>query len=154
MKNRKKATSAGASRKTGRRQGRSSRAAVSKAAAAAKAAGAAKKADAAKKPGREPSDGVFKLPAECVVSGAGSLKADLARIIGCAEPVTLDAEQVQRIDTAALQVVASFVQERDKDGHATVWMGGAQALVSAAKLLGLSEILRLPAESVPAEVKA
>jgi anti-anti-sigma regulatory factor len=114
----------------------------------------AKSAAAAQKPNRKRADGLFKLPPECLVSDAEALKADLARIVARTDPVTLDLEQLQRIDTAALQVITSFVRERDKDGHSTVWVGNAQALVSAAKLLGLSEILRLPAATGPAEANS
>lgn len=43
----------------------------------------------------------FALPAECLISRADALKSSLAGLLGQAGPVTLDASDVRRIDSAA-----------------------------------------------------
>ena len=87
--------------------------------------------------------GGFAIAAECTVADAGSLKAGLAKLLDDAGMVTLDISAVQRIDTAGLQVIATFVRERESHGRQVEWRGTAPALSAAAKLLGLSSLLKL-----------
>jgi ABC-type transporter Mla MlaB component len=103
---------------------------------------------AAKTPGADTEhktgSGAFAIAAECTVADAGSLKAGLAKLLDDAGMVTLDISAVQRIDTAGLQVIATFVRERESHGRQVEWRGTAPALSAAAKLLGLSSFLKLP----------
>jgi ABC-type transporter Mla MlaB component len=102
---------------------------------------------AAKTPGADTEhktgNGAFSIAAECTVADAGSLKAGLAKLLDDAGTVTLDISAVQRIDTAGLQVIATFVRERESHGRQVEWRGTAPALAAAAKLLGLSSFLKL-----------
>jgi ABC-type transporter Mla MlaB component len=102
---------------------------------------------AAKTPGvdteHKTGNGAFSIAAECTVADAGSLKAGLAKLLDDAGMVTLDISAVQRIDTAGLQVIATFVRERESRGRPVEWRGNAPALSAAAKLLGLSSFLKL-----------
>jgi ABC-type transporter Mla MlaB component len=86
----------------------------------------------------------FAIAAECTVADAGALKSGLAKLLEEDSTVTLDIGAVQRIDTAGLQVIATFVRERESQGRQVQWRGDAPALAAAAKLLGLSTILKLP----------
>jgi ABC-type transporter Mla MlaB component len=52
---------------------------------------------------------------------------------------------VERIDTAAIQLLCAFVRQRAVDGRSVAWMGVPAALREAAGLLGVSDILMLPA---------
>jgi len=88
--------------------------------------------------------GAFAIAAECTVADAGSLKAGLAKLLDDSGVVTLDVSAVQRIDTAGLQVITTFVRERESHGRQVEWRGTAPALAAAAKLLGLSAFLKLP----------
>jgi phospholipid transport system transporter-binding protein len=103
---------------------------------------------AAKTPGAETESksglGAFAIAAECTVADAGALKSGLAKLLEDSNAVTLDIGAVQRIDTAGLQVIATFVRERESQGRQVQWRGDAPALTTAAKLLGLSSILKLP----------
>ena len=103
---------------------------------------------AAKTPGAETEaksgPAVFAIAAECTVADAGALKSGLAKLLEDSNAVTLDIGAVQRIDTAGLQVIATFVRERESQGRQVQWRGNAPALAAAAKLLGLSSILKLP----------
>jgi ABC-type transporter Mla MlaB component len=84
------------------------------------------------------------LPAECTVAGAIGLKEQLGGVIGHGQ-VTLDIGSLQRIDTAAVQLLACFVRERVEGGRETEWQGSAPVLGTAAQLLGLTSMLKLPA---------
>jgi ABC-type transporter Mla MlaB component len=80
-----------------------------------------------------------------MVSEASSLKERLAALLAEPQPVTLDINALQRIDTAALQVITAFVRERSESGRAVEWHGSAPVLATAAQLLGLTSLLKLPA---------
>jgi ABC-type transporter Mla MlaB component len=80
-----------------------------------------------------------------MVSDASSLKESLAALLDESLPVTLDITHLQRIDTAGLQVITAFVRERAGHGRSVEWQGTAPVLTTAARLLGLTCVLRLPA---------
>ena len=88
--------------------------------------------------------GAFAVAAECTVADASSLKSALAKLLEESGVVTLDISAVQRIDTAGLQVIATFVRERESQGRQVQWQGHAPVLTNAARLLGLGELLKLP----------
>jgi phospholipid transport system transporter-binding protein len=94
--------------------------------------------------------GAFAVAAECTVADASSLKSDLAKLLDDTGIVTLDISAVQRIDTAGLQVIATFIRERESQGRQVEWRGSAPALTAAAKLLGLGSLLKLPTPASPA----
>jgi len=94
------------------------------------------------------ASGAFAIAAECTVADASSLKSSLARLLD-ESSVTLDISAVQRIDTAGLQVIAAFIRERESHGRQVQWRGHAPAIATAARLLGLGALLKLP----PAEVE-
>ncbi len=92
-----------------------------------------------------PPSTTLSLPAECTVSGATALKEQLAGLLDEALPVTLDIASLQRVDTAAMQVITAFVRERTVKGLPVEWQGSAPVFVTAAQLLGLTSLLKLPA---------
>ncbi|HET9391481.1 MAG TPA: STAS domain-containing protein [Steroidobacteraceae bacterium] len=121
-------------------------------------AGTARSGHAARRPanGRPPAatarsraatgrEGPFTLGGECTVSEAAELKSRLGRLIRVRRPVTLDIGGVERIDTAAMQIIAAFVRDRATQGLVVQWQGSSGALSSAARLLGLAPLLKLPA---------
>lgn len=80
-----------------------------------------------------------------MVSNADSLKEQLAGLLDESRPITLDITALQRIDTAGLQVITAFVRERAGLGRQVEWQGAAPVLATAAQLLGLTTLLKLPA---------
>jgi anti-anti-sigma regulatory factor len=94
--------------------------------------------------------GAFAVAAECTVADASSLKSGLAKLLDESDVVTLDIAAVQRIDTAGLQVIATFIRERESHGRQVQWRGHAPAMTAAAKLLGLDGLLKLSAREVEA----
>ena len=108
----------------------------------------ARRKAAASTPGsRSRADGSLTLAADCTVAEVDALKAALARRLEESQPVTLDVSALQRIDTAALQLLAAFVRDRRTAGRAVAWSGRAPALEAAAGLLGLHHMLELPGEA-------
>lgn len=96
--------------------------------------------------GGTPAERSLTLAAECTVAASDSLKAELLRRLDESAPVILDVSALQRIDTAALQLLAAFIRDRRTAGRAVEWHGRAAALDSAAALLGLNAMLELPGE--------
>ena len=88
-------------------------------------------------------DGVLRLPAQCTIRDAALLLERLLQHLEPAAPVYIEASQVERIDTAALQLLVAFVQDRKAEGRAVVWLDCSEALVRAARTLGLSRDLAL-----------
>ena len=103
------------------------------------------KRKAAPPPVAEKPSTTLTLAAECTVSGASTLKEQLAGLLEEPLPVTLDITALQRIDTAGLQVITAFVRDRAGHGRQVEWQGSAPVLVTAAQLLGLTTLLKLPA---------
>lgn len=95
--------------------------------------------------------GTFAVAAECTVADAGTLKSDLGKLLDDEGIVTLDISAVQRIDTAGMQVIVTFIRERDSQGRPVQWRGEAPAVTAAARLLGLTSVLKLPAAAQAAE---
>ncbi|MEO7071703.1 MAG: STAS domain-containing protein [Rhodanobacter sp.] len=88
------------------------------------------------------------LPADCRMSTQGGLMADLLRTLD-ERAIVLDGQAVERIDTAALQLLALFRREVATRGGSVRWREPSGALHDAASLLGLTNLLELPV-SVPA----
>jgi ABC-type transporter Mla MlaB component len=92
------------------------------------------------------ADGALTLAADCTVAEADALKSQLTRRLQQSEPVIVDVSALQRIDTAALQLLAAFVRDRRTAGRTIEWRGRASALDAAAGLLGLNDMLELDGE--------
>jgi anti-anti-sigma regulatory factor len=92
----------------------------------------------------EHKSGAFALAAECTIADAGQLKSGLEKLLNDSEVVILDISAVQRIDTAGLQVITTFIRERESQGRHCQWQGESPAISAAIKLLGLDAMLKLP----------
>jgi anti-anti-sigma regulatory factor len=90
-------------------------------------------------------DGVLRLPAQCTIRDAAQLLAQLLVHIERAAPVYIDASQVERVDTAALQLLVVFLRDRKAEQRAVVWLDCSDAMVRAARTLGLAGALSLSA---------
>jgi len=104
-------------------------------------AGTSRASPAAKQPR---SAGVFTLSAQCTIAESAPLQADLSGLLDKDTPITLDAKELQRVDTAGMQVIAAFVRERNANGRQVQWRNTPPTLLSAARLLGLGTLLGLP----------
>ena len=99
---------------------------------------------AAKQDGEQPVGATVVLPPDCRMAAQAALQAELvAALPGGA--VVLDGSQVERVDTAALQLLVLLRRALDGRGGTLAWQGSSAALNDAAGLLGLAKILELPA---------
>lgn len=96
------------------------------------------------------SSSLVKLPTELGVEQADSLRETLVKHMDDVKSVTLDAAEVQRIHTAALQLFCMFCKDRRAAGYETTWHQPSAALRSAAALLGATTLLRFGQDQEPA----
>ena len=109
---------------------------------------AGKRAAKQKEDGQQPAAdvaAVVVLPADCRIAAQAALKAELLGALEKGASVTLDGSQVERADTAALQLLVLFRRELQARGGTLDWRGTSEAINEAAGLLGLAQILELPA---------
>jgi anti-anti-sigma regulatory factor len=88
-----------------------------------------------------PDAATVTLQANCCVRDAGGLRSSLLEVIESETAVIVDAAQLERIDTAALQVLAAFVLDRRAHQRAVTWANVNDILSEAARTLGLSAVL-------------
>jgi len=86
---------------------------------------------------------VVCLPADCRLAAQPALKAELEQVLQRGE-IVLDAGALERVDTAALQLLLLFRRELEHHGGALAWRGTNEVLHEAAALLGLEQSLNLP----------
>jgi len=88
-------------------------------------------------------DAVLRLPPQCTIRDAAQLLGQLLLHIEHSSPVYIDAALVERVDTAALQLLVAFLHDRKAEQRAVVWLDCSDALLRAARALGLSRDLAL-----------
>ncbi len=86
------------------------------------------------------------------IESTSDLKQQLAPHLAQAEELRLDAGQVSRVHTAAMQVLCAFVQARRQAGHSTVFDNVTDTFRDAARLLGVLQALGL--EATPDTLKS
>jgi phospholipid transport system transporter-binding protein len=77
------------------------------------------------------------------IASAGELQQKLITVLQANTPVELDATNVERVDTAALQVLTAFFKDAEAAGVAVQWKQTSETLDQAAHLLGLGQALHL-----------
>jgi ABC-type transporter Mla MlaB component len=82
------------------------------------------------------------LPADCTIRAIAGLHACLRRM---PEGAAFDGSAVQRIDRAGMQLLLAFIRERRAARAAVTWSGVLPALLAAARSLGLTTAMKLPA---------
>jgi phospholipid transport system transporter-binding protein len=85
------------------------------------------------------------IPADCRIADVGGLQQQLRAALD-APQIVLDASTVERVDTAALQLLVVFQREAAKRGKQMNWAGVSAPLHDAASQLGLAQTLALPAK--------
>jgi ABC-type transporter Mla MlaB component len=90
---------------------------------------------------------VLALASSCTVKDAADFKIVLLSHLDTPACVSLDAANVERIDTAVLQLLCAFVRDRQARGLKVQWQGASTALQEAADLLDLRTHLDLHVDS-------
>ncbi|MGN6119709.1 MAG: STAS domain-containing protein [Rhodanobacter sp.] len=86
---------------------------------------------------------VVCLPADCRLAVQMALKEQLQQVLQHGD-IVIDAQALERVDTAALQLLVLFRRELEHNGGALAWRGTNEVLHEAAALLGLEQSLNLP----------
>ena len=72
--------------------------------------------------------------------------AELDRALQSESDVEIDASNVERVDSAGIQLLLSFKNELEKHSSQVHWVGASVNLRAAVDQLGVSRDLQLPAE--------
>ncbi|HET6552643.1 MAG TPA: STAS domain-containing protein [Dyella sp.] len=97
---------------------------------------------AQRKGGNQPR--VVALPADFRLAELPDVKAGLLEALE-APAVQLDGAGVERVDTAALQLLLAFRHAASARGLSPAWLGVSETMRDAAGVLGLTRALELPA---------
>jgi anti-anti-sigma regulatory factor len=88
----------------------------------------------------------YELSASCTVRDCVALKSALLDLLMDPQPVTINVSAVERIDTAALQLLCAFVRDRHAAGGQVLWTACTESFSEAIRLLGLQKVLAVPDE--------
>ena len=79
------------------------------------------------------------------IAGARDFYDRLQAVLKARQPVVLDATHIERVDTAALQILCAFFRDAEVHGLVVQWQHPSPALQNAARLLNVSTCLALSA---------
>ena len=85
----------------------------------------------------------IKLKSQLNVQVVGDLKAELESALNTADIAVLDASEVAHVDTAALQLLVSFIQHANLKKTKLEWLNVSEAFSDTARLMGLAKELHL-----------
>ena len=84
---------------------------------------------------------VIALPADCTLRNINALRDRLCAVPADVTNITLDLRQMERFDTATLQLIAAFARDQVRRGINLLTCGNRPVWDEAAELLGLSATL-------------
>ncbi len=88
---------------------------------------------------------VYDLPRRCTMAEAMALREDLLLQLHSGQHITLNAEPVQEVDTAGLQLLTAFARDIAAAGRPLCWQSAPAVLTQNATRLGLGAALGLTA---------
>lgn len=77
------------------------------------------------------------------IAQVGDMYAHLLSELAEGHDVQFNVSNVERIDTAAIQMIYAFSKEAGKLGHALKWEGASEAFVRSARILGLATLMNM-----------
>ncbi|MFT4925735.1 MAG: ABC-type transporter Mla MlaB component [Phenylobacterium sp.] len=86
---------------------------------------------------------MFKLPAQLIINHVEDLYLELTKLLGSGESVVLDISDVQKADTAGLQLLCAVQKNLNDIGNNIAWQGQSSALRDTAKIIGVDDFLQL-----------
>ena len=81
---------------------------------------------------------VVVLGRHCGIREGAELRKQLLAQLACPGPVTIDIAAVERVDTAAIQLLYAFERERLAVGRELRWRGANATLTQALSVLGMN----------------
>jgi phospholipid transport system transporter-binding protein len=95
----------------------------------------------------------LKLEASCTLRDSIDMQFQLLAVDFGDSDVVVDGSVVERIDTAGLQMLLSFVKHQASRGKRVQWSGASPELVRGAQLLGIYGMLALPGSNGGSEAR-
>jgi phospholipid transport system transporter-binding protein len=89
------------------------------------------------------ASGPLHLDGDLSISNVEALKRQLDAALSDGAPVLLDGAGIDRIDAAALQLLAAFTREAAHRDLRVSWQSASPRLVAAARAIGLHEAVGL-----------
>lgn len=77
------------------------------------------------------------------IASMAEFRLQLVEALALKQAVALDASQIERADSSALQVLSAFMQDAHAQQQAVRWKAPSDVLCRSAALLGLVRILNL-----------
>jgi anti-anti-sigma regulatory factor len=94
------------------------------------------------------SSGVLRLAAACTIREAADLRGQLLSRLEAGQALQIDGSQVERIDTAGVQLLVAFAIDCMERGIVFAWSARSPALEDAVGQLGVAALLESPGASV------
>jgi anti-anti-sigma regulatory factor len=88
---------------------------------------------------------VIELAAQLTIAQVDALHDDLKRRAAAGHALMFDGARVEQIDTAVLQLLVSAWHTCEQRGTACRWTAASDALRRSAALIGVADLLKLPA---------
>jgi len=85
----------------------------------------------------------IKLEGVVNIAKAENLFHEMEELVRHCNPTKIHASEVSRVDTAILQLLASFISHMSGEGAKVEWEGVSDELLAAVKLLGMEQALNL-----------
>jgi ABC-type transporter Mla MlaB component len=89
------------------------------------------------------SDESIKLEGVVNIAKAEVLFHEMEDVLRLSHPTKIYAAEVTRVDTAVIQLIASFIADMNRAGTLVEWGGVSEEFLAAAKLLGMEQALNL-----------
>jgi len=89
------------------------------------------------------ADGVIDCGEMLTIADVGDLYGRLLTSLAEGKSVSLDCSKIERIDTAALQIVLAYAKQLESQSAALSWLEPSDTFIKNASLLGLASELKL-----------
>lgn len=94
----------------------------------------------------QPAPATVRLDADLGIEHADALKDQLMEKLAANEAILIDGAAVERLHSAALQVLCAFVRDRRSAGLDVRWADTSECLRDAAQVLGIDRMLGMHLE--------
>lgn len=113
-----------------------------------------KKIHRAAKAARPRQAETIRLDARMTIVQAAGLRSALLASLADGGPIVVDGTRVEEVDTAILQLLASLWRSAAERAIACSWSGASDVVRRMASLIGVADVLHLPAAQDRRDVAA
>jgi anti-anti-sigma regulatory factor len=77
------------------------------------------------------------------IANVGDMYTRVLSSLAEGQLIQFNVSKIERIDTAAMQMIYAFSKEATKHGHDLVWEDASEAFVRSAQILGLATLMNM-----------